>query len=657
MSLMRVRDASISGSTRLFSYIAPEEAMATGNSAKKIMIEGLFDGEILNNENDLVAIRLNDSNIQAYSASAAKEEVASAGSASKQKDRKEDDMTGKTVFFNMNDGMQRKGLIVCQRPPIAFVLVQDPIRKDFDPSDVSSISVSDQKMTIKVSDNFKGKVIDCFGNIMQDIGKSSSDNDDLVDKQYDRAIFASIPQVKDIALINKPLLTGISMIDALAPIGLGQNMLIVGQKSTGKRNIALDAIANQVRFGDDGALCIYACTSTDEATRKELLQKIEKAGLSEKIVVVGMREVGDTTKSSNENPDEAAEAVAICGSACALAEAWALNEGKNSFVVIDDLSYHKVLWTHSTQTLVNTWGMDAVVNDDRGASSEMRAYYSALIQRSAQYNTKNGGGSVTLALINELPGSKYEEASTEDSDDEIIFDIKDFNDSTPKIKERIEQLIKANISITPAILKKIQIPIPTTRSSEEEKLRQMALIHTDDLISMSDGQIWLSEDKYMNGQRPALDPQQSITRVGIGADTVSAADAKAIRKLAKGLRFEFNQANSLIGAVHDEATRKQLRRFNAWLLSFHQNSGVIRDLSEECITMCAAGIGALDDLVGDGCVAGSEDGVACIENLISSIKASIPEVLAEINTTQDLTDENERKLYDSISTYFKNYSK
>ena len=397
---------------------------------------------------------------------------------------------------------------------------------------------------------------------------------------------------------------------------------------------------------ENGARCIYACTVSDETTRNDVLRRLDEANLSDKITVVGMKKCSD---SIEEDPEISAEAVSVCGTACALAEAWALNEGIDCFVVVDNLSSHKKLWEHSTRTLIDLYGMDSIVADDRGASSEMRAYYSSLVQRSAQYKAKNGGGSVTLAFLNELPGTRYDDS---ESSETVTLGIDDFADSTPKIKERVEQLVKANINLTPQILKKLQIPIPTNKSSEDEKLRQLALIHTDDLISMSDGQIWLSEEKYLNGQRPALDPQQSITRIGIGADTASFADAPAVRKIVKGLRFEFNQANSLEGAPNDDATIKQLRRFKAWMLSLHQVSGDIRTLAEECVCMYAASIGALDKVVADGKVAGTEAGLECIKSLITTVSANLPEVMTEINSSQDLTDENKEKLKNEITAHF-----
>jgi len=68
-------------------------------------------------------------------------------------------------------------------------------------------------------------IIDCFGNYVSIANAKASSTDAI-----DRAIFAPILKVSDIALINVvPMLTGSAMVDGLAPIGKGQNMLIIGQ--------------------------------------------------------------------------------------------------------------------------------------------------------------------------------------------------------------------------------------------------------------------------------------------------------------------------------------------------------------------------------------------------------------------------------------------
>ena len=104
-----------------------------------------------------------------------------------------------------------------------------------------------------------------------------------------------------------------------------------------------------------------------------------------------------------------------------------------------------------------------------------------------------------------------------------MFSPSDFDNSSEKVKERISILSKKGIPLIPVNLRKIQIPVPV--SSDTEKERRFALQHLDDLISMSDGQIWLDEKLYKKGQRTAVDPQRSITRVGVDADIKCRPDA------------------------------------------------------------------------------------------------------------------------------------
>ena len=107
-------------------------------------------------------------------------------------------------------------------------------------------------------------------------------------------------------------------------------------------------------------------------------------------------------------------------------------------------------------------------------------------------------------------------------------------------------------------------------AAESEQKRRLILQHVDDLISISDGQIWFDELLYSKGQRPAIDPQRSITRVGIGADTPCRADAPALRNLIGGLRFDFAQAASLDGAGANSGADRQILKRDAYLLALHK---------------------------------------------------------------------------------------
>lgn len=549
-----------------------------------------------------------------------------------------EDFIGKAVIFP--DG--RRGTVIAQRPPIAFVVCEFG---DYDQSlRDKTISILGTRTSISISHDLFGSIIDCYGNSMTSSPTSPAVCDD---NTIHRAIFAPIPKVSDIALINSPLLTGTAMVDALAPIGKGQNMLVIGQDTgVGQRDLVIGAIKTQIN-SVKGAKCVYAITNKDSKTRKEIVQKLKNAGILDDIVVVCARERSPGADHGNIMAVDGAEAITVAAAACSIGEGLALSEGVDTFVVVDDIDQHKVFWDWTTRELIEIYGMNAVVKDDKngGASSEMRGFYSSLIQRAAQFNEKKGGGSMTLTLLTNLEG-QFGAAD----DEGTVFSADDFAESSEKVRQRISILVNKNIPLTPQNLRKIQIPLPV--ASESEKKRRLALQHVDDLISMSDGQIWLDENLFNNGQRPAVDAQRSITRIGIGADTNSRADAPALRGLAGGLRFDFAQADSLEGAGTNSGAEKQIMKKKAYLLAMHQEPGEVRTLSENCVALMAASMRLLDSTILQGGVAGTKEGQETINGLIQHLHKVAPDVMAEIDTSLDMNPSVREVLETSIKEYF-----
>jgi len=576
-----------------------------------------------------------------------------------------EDFIGKAVQFQNG----KTGIVVAQRPPMAFVLCDFP---SFDipttepttsEEDDSSIAVLSSRSTISVGDHLLGTVIDYHGT---PISTTNNNNDDTSssnnNNNIDRAILSPIPRVADIALINTPLLTGTAMVDALAPIGKGQNMMVIGQDSgVGQREFAIAMIRAQIEEfkartiqqigeGEEEVVkeakmikCVYALTSKDAGVREEVLRQLTDAGIMEYVVVVTTKaeDINHSNTNDNKNDSKAAdagEAVAIAGTACSIGEAFALARGEDTLVIIDDIDQHKELWDWTTRVLVDVYGVDAVVKEEMegGASSEMRAFYSGLIQRAAKFKDNRGGGTVTLAMLTNLPGELGD-----DDEESIVFTAEDFSKSSDKIQERIEILTKNSIPLTPTNLRKIQIPVPNNSASE--RLRRNALVHVDDLISMSDGQIWFDEKLHSSGQRPAIDAQRSITRVGIGADTNSRADAPAMRKLVAGLRFEFAQAGSTLeGAGKGSGVEKMVLKRDAYLLAMHQEMGVngeVRSLSENCVLLLAASIGCLDGVISEGMGAGTEGGTGIVKALLEKTRKVEDAGMKEIDATLDITPE------------------
>jgi len=600
---------------------------------------------------------------------------------------------GRTVAFSDSS----TGTVVAHRHPMAFVLRDSP-PSTADPGLGKRCIVSAERMAIDPAAVPPGSTVNYLGQhvavqgdgsvgrtlpkAFQQIAAATAADTSGVGiniSSQKRPIFMPIPTVSQIGLIDSPLVTGITTIDALTPIGKGQNMLLIGQEEKGtettrgvnKRGWVINLIRNVVenythhREGGVPMRCFYAVTSGDSRVRANVRDRIAAAGIQDDVTTVTSGFGADPggmplaeEDPTHANAVEAAEAVAVAAAACTLGEHHALATGGDSLVVVDDLNLHKVLWDVTTRELVQAYGVDAVVAADRqgGSSSEMRGFFSNLIQRAARFKNAKGGGSVTLLLLSTLPGDE----AMEEEEGDLAFEAADFDAMSTAIQNRIATLVKARVPLTPTNLARIQIPIP--RPSATEDARRLALQHVDDLISMSDGQIWLDAKLAEQGRSPPLDPSRSITRVGVGADTPCRADAPALRSVAGSLRFEFQQAmdvldssalsSSAVSTSAAEDAAKQVLRRDAFLLAMHQDASEVRRLSQECVLLFAAARGYLDGVLALGGEAGTQKGQKTIERMLNFAEEEIGSIMLSIDETLDLSLEHSAALEGMLSTYF-----
>jgi F0F1-type ATP synthase alpha subunit len=510
------------------------------------------------------------------------------------------------------------GIVVMHRPPLAFVYTDMDEFKETN----ETVEILDTFASVTVNEEIKS--VDCFG-------RSFEQSVSVAEGAPRRAIFSPIPKVSEIDLINNPLLTGVTMFDALAPIGKGQNMLLVGNDVDDMRGYVCDFLSTQRKK----VKCIYAATEGKE----HVTNMLREAGLLDDVIMVSARSSENADKAS-----KAAEATVVAATGCAIAESFAREKGEDTLVVIDNIDQHKKLWDATTRVLVDVFGIDAVVKADLdgGASSEFRSFFSSLIQRSAQFDQKRGGGSVTLLLLVSIPNISEE-------GEDAVYNAEDFEGSPAKVLERIDLLVKRNVPLTVANLRKIKIPIP----SASEGLRRLSLQFVDDLISMSDGQIWLDETLKETGRRPAMDFQRSVTRIGIGADTESRADAPAVRRVVEGLRLNLSQTEYMDGADGTSATVKQIQNARAWLLALHQTpASGSRLLSESCAILLAASKGYLGESVDKGIVAGTKEGEDLVNDLLGHIKNEAPSAMDAIDSSDDLTPTVRDDIENAIKSFF-----
>eukprot|EP00746_Dinoflagellata_sp_MGD_P046930 gnl/MRDRNA2_/MRDRNA2_21563_c0_seq1.p1 gnl/MRDRNA2_/MRDRNA2_21563_c0~~gnl/MRDRNA2_/MRDRNA2_21563_c0_seq1.p1 ORF type:complete len:437 (-),score=100.98 gnl/MRDRNA2_/MRDRNA2_21563_c0_seq1:115-1386(-) len=400
----------------------------------------------------------------------------------------------------------------------------------------------------------------------------------------------------------------------------------------------------------DNMHCVYAATQD----RDQVLQKLEAAGILDQVTVVAAR---DSIVSMDEVA-RSAEATAVAGTACAVAESFAKDKGQDTLVIVDTIDQLNVFWDATTSVLMDVYGEDGVhkaydvdkvtqsygveASAEGGAASELRAFYSSLIQRAANYNMNKGGGSLTLAVMTVIPRAQ--------EDGPGIFTAADFEQSSNKIKARIDILVKKNIPLTASTLKKIDIPIPS-KSQDDQKI---ALDRVESLISMTDGQIWLDEEFARAGQCPSMDYQKSLPRVGIGAGTKSRVDAPAIRRVVEGLRLDFSQAADMeMGAERTYESAQQIRKKKAWLLAMQQDIREgDRTLSESCVALLAASIGALDDILDAGGLANTEKGQQAVKKMLKYVCNEAPSAMKEIDESLDVTDATRKELEEAIRSFF-----
>ncbi len=217
-----------------------------------------------------------------------------------------------------------------------------------------------------------GKVIDIFG------------NDLIAGKKFDNLVEVPIENepipIMDRGLVTREFLTGITGIDMLYPIGRGQRQLIIGDKKTGKTQIALDAIVNQK---DKNMVCIYVALGKTKKEVKDIYLELAKRGASSYTIVIA--------SFNDELPNRTYLTPYV---ALSIAESMML-DSYDVLVVIDDLKKHADVYRQISLASRKTPGRDAYPSDIFYAHSKM-------LEKGCQHKD---GGSITILPIVETKSS------------------------------------------------------------------------------------------------------------------------------------------------------------------------------------------------------------------------------------------------------------
>lgn len=180
-------------------------------------------------------------------------------------------------------------------------------------------------------------------------------------------------------VVNRPLYTGISGIDLIYPIGFGQRQLIIGDKKTGKTQIALDTIVNQK---DANVICIYVAVNKTKKNIKELYDELMKKGAMEYTLILAAF-----------NDDEPPVSFFTPYAGLSIAEGY-MREGRDVLVVIDDLKAHADIHREISLLAGKIPGRDAYPPD-------IFYTHSRLLEKGCQHKD---GGSITILPIVETRG-------------------------------------------------------------------------------------------------------------------------------------------------------------------------------------------------------------------------------------------------------------
>ncbi len=309
----------------------------------------------------------------------------------------------------------------------------------------------------------------------------------------------------------------------MIPIGRGQRELIIGDRKTGKTAIAIDAILNQK---GTGVICVYVAIAQKESTTAALVDVLRRHGAMDYTIVVA---------AGASDPAPMQYVAPYAG--CAMAEYFMYEQGKPTLVIYDDLSKQAVAYREVSLLLRRPPGREAFPGDIFYA-------HSRLLERSAK-------------LANHyviLPESAPTDNVTDEMgvDGKVYIGVPGLEEVNHALKEHYPQGHKV-VKTTKSGGSLTALPIIETLEGEVS-----AYIPTN-VISITDGQIYLVPDLFFAGVRPAIDVGISVSRVG------GKAQIPAMKKVAGGLRLDLAafrelEAFAQLGTELDKATQRQLDR-------------------------------------------------------------------------------------------------
>ncbi len=320
-------------------------------------------------------------------------------------------------------------------------------------------------LEVPVGKELLGRVVDPLGRPLDGKGVIKTKQTGLVERPA--------PGVMDRKSVHEPLMTGVTAIDTMVPIGRGQRELIIGDRQTGKTAITVDTMINQAQQ-KTGVINVYVAIGQKLSKVARIVERLKAEGVMDQTIVIAT------------SPADPASLLYLAPySATAMGE-YFRDSKEHALIIYDDLTKHAAAYRQMSLLLRRPPGREAFPGD-------VFYLHSRLLERSAKLSDKLGAGSLTALPIIETQAGD------------------------------------------------ISAYIPTN------------------VISITDGQIFLETDLFNQGIRPAVSVGLSVSRVGGSAQT------KAVKSVSGNLRLSLAQFRELaafaqFGSDLDEETKHQIER-------------------------------------------------------------------------------------------------
>jgi F-type H+-transporting ATPase subunit alpha len=409
--------------------------------------------------------------------------------------------------------------------------------------------------------------------------------------------------------VDEPLQTGIKAIDSMTPIGRGQRELIIGDRKTGKTAIGIDTILNQ---RGSGVICVYVAIGQKESTVASVVEILREHHALDYTIVV-----------SAASADAAPLQYIAPYAGCAMAEYFMYEQGKATLCIYDDLSKQAAAYRQLSLLLRRPPGREAYPGD-------VFYLHSRLLERSCK-------------LANEyVIAPKDAPANVEQGvNDRVYVGVPGEHEAKAdcaampnKGDVEVRKIWKSGGSLT-------ALPVIETLEGEVS-----AYIPTN-VISITDGQIYLEPDLFFAGIRPAINVGISVSRVG------GKAQRKAMKKVAGSLRLDLASFRELeafaqLGTELDAATQRQLDRGQRMVELLKQGQYKPFHVTDQVLSIYAGSQGYLDDLPNNQ--VGEFE-----EKMLKFIHDEHHEVYKELTDTGDMPAALEQKVRAAIEAFKKRF--